>query len=1150
MLSVSRIGSPGGAAGYYTKEDYARSGSLDMRDPSTAIEIESAEGLVTYYAVPEDELGTPLYWDGEGAKDLGLEGPVDEADFRAVLYGLNPDPEGEAISKLEVALREAAEKELEAAPGAADMPVAEPSADQSFIPASIPEGDAARVEPGEEKESSEASKSAWASISQEDRIKAAEAHHEKHVAGWDLTFSAPKSVSIVALDGDGDPRLQDAHRQAVDAALGYVEQHFSVYRVREGNGERREEISGNLLMARTTHTLSRAGDPNLHDHVIVLNATKDEEGTWRALESEHIFKHMKLAGAVYQAELRNLTQELGHDVRDGDTLNTFEIAAVPASALLAHSSRNAQIKANVAAMEDDKGRQLTQAEKEAAVLLDRPGKVQLTREELQEKWAATNHSIGLDVGAISHTAKDVEAGRDLSFAKPSPFLNAIESLKDLFHCGKGAFQRPEEALAYGREAAFHTSTVATQHDMLFRAIVANGNRLRASDYIDTGFFERPEFLQADRKVLAGLTTQDNTDRENGINAHIQEQFGKAKGFGAAAVTASLAPAALSRRGIDVALTDDQHRAVFVALTSRDGVVAIQGFAGTGKTTAYETLESVYSALSALADARADLAPKAPSVKVALSSQQQLDDFRHIAGGLKGAAPTHTAVKELSDKNIQADTLSSILSRYDFGKSGAPDALTKMRKEFKGATLVVDEASMMGNRQLEKVFEMRADLKIDKVILSGDIRQIASLQAGAPFKMGMEHNDQIAKADLTTVMRQNANPTLKEAVVAFAEGKSAEGMKRLKPFIHEQGRGASDENIADKAYELWKDTGGTGKVVVDTNKMRGLMNARIRGELTRGGSLSEEGFTQPTYRDTGMSNHDKMTSRLYQTGQTLYFFAKVGKFKAGDTLTLSALNHKRNVLEGTDRDGKAVKMDIKRNLGARSDVPFGVYQRTTTDFAVGELVLFNKTDKARGIKTNDEYRLTGFDDKAIHLQAKDGSDRTLSLPRADPQLEFMTYAYAVTADKAQGKSFDSVIAVLKAAGQGNFVNHARAYIMSSRAKENLSLVTDSFRDLMRKVTEHDGINLVGLDNLRPADTIRVPKGFGEKDKKKDPIEKDIVSAEGLIKPPDLAGAKTDLANASKGTKDQPGDAARYKTDGAMDMGDKQKAMERPQPERSM
>lgn len=1147
MLSVSRIGSPGGAAGYYTKEDYARSGSLDMRDESAAVEIDGADGVVTYYSVPEDELGTPLYWDGEGAKELGLEGPVAEADFRAVLYGLNPDPEGEAISKLEVALREAAEKDLEGSPAPSEQLDAEPQADQTI---SL-QADAERGETEQDKPNEEPNKSAWASMSPEDRIKAAEAHHEKHVAGWDLTFSAPKSVSIVALAGEGDARLQDAHRQAVDVALDYVEQHFSVFRVRDGDGDRREEISGNLLIARTTHTLSRAGDPNLHDHVVVLNATKDEDGTWRALESEQIFKHMKLAGAVYQAELRNLTQELGHDVRDGDTLNTFEIAAVPAAALVLHSSRNAQIKANMATMEEDKGRQLTQGEKEAAVLLDRPGKVQLTREALQEKWAAANASIGLDVGAIRASAMETDTGRDLSFEKPSPFLNAIESVKDFVRGDKGAFQKPEDALVYGREAAFHTSTVATQHDMLFRAIVANGNRLRAGDYIDTGFFDRPEFQQADRKVLAGLTTQENTDRENGINAHIQSRFGKAKGFDPSAVSASLSQEALSRRGIDVNLTDDQYRSVFVTLTSRDGVVAIQGFAGSGKTTAYETMESVYSALSAMADARSDLSPKAAPVKVALSSQQQLDDFRQVMGALRGAAPTHAAVKELSDKNIQADTLASILSRYDFGKSDAPNLLAKMRGEFKGATLVVDEASMLGNRQLEKVFEMQTDLKIDKIILSGDVRQIASLQAGAPFKMAMEQNAKMAKADLTTIMRQNANPTLKEAVIAFAKGKSAEGMKRLKPFIHEQGRGASDEVTADKAFELWKDTGGTAKVVVDTNKMRGLMNNRIRGELTKEGALSEDGFSQQTYRDAGMSNHDKMTSRLYQAGQTLYFFTTVGKFKAGDTLTISGLNHKRNILEGTDRDGKPVKMDIKRNLGARSDVPFGVYHRTTTEFATGELVLFNKTDKVRGIKTNDEYQITGFDDKVVHVQATDGSERSLSLPRADPLLDFMTYAYAVTADKAQGKSFGDVVAVLKAAAQGDFVNHARAYIMSSRAKENLSLVTDSFRDLMRKVTEHDGINLVGLDNLRLDDAIRMPKGFGDKDKtKRDPIEKDLVSVDSLIKAPDLAGAKADLGNPGKAEKDPSGDPTRYKTDGGMDMGDKQKAMEKPQPERSM
>ncbi len=1135
MLSVSRIGSPGGAAAYYTKEDYARSGGLDMRDAEAVVEIDKGDNVVTYYAVSEDELGTPLYWDGEGAATLGLEGQVEKDDFRAVLYGLNPDPEGEAISKLEVALR--TEAEQEAARTRSDP--------EPVTPEQTGEQEPVHEDFGPEAETDDVSdrvvtKSAWAERSPGERIKAAGAHHEKHVPGWDLTFSAPKSVSIVALD---DPRLQEAHREAVDVALAYIEKHFSVYRIRDGKGERREEISGNLLMARTTHTLSRAGDPNLHDHVIVLNATRDEDGTWRGLESEHIFRHMKLAGAVYQAELRNLAQELGHDVRDGGTLNTFELAAVPAAALIAHSTRRAQISANIAAMEEAKGRALSKGEKDAAVLLDRPGKVQLTRDELQAKWAATNEAAGLDVSEITRNAISAGKGRDTSFAKPSPFLDAVERLKDLFRGDKGAYQRPEDALAYGKEAAFHTSTIATQHDMLFRAIVANGNRLRSADYIDTGFFDRPDFLAADKKVLAGLTTQDNVDRENAINAHIRARFGTAKGFEPGAVANCLSTPALSARGIDVSLTDDQYRAVFVALTSRDGVVAIQGFAGAGKTTAYETLESVYAALSAMSAARTGLSPKSPGLKVALGDQARLDEFRQIAGGLKGAAPTHAAVKELSDKNIQADTLAAILSRYEFGKAGPAGAMSKMRQEFKGSTLVLDEASMLGNRQLEKVFAMQNDLKIDKIVLSGDVRQIAALQAGAPFKMGMDHNADMARAELTTILRQNANPTLKEAVMSFAEGKSAEGMNRLKPFIHELGRGASEDAMADRAFALWKESGGAAKVVVDTNKMRALMNDRIRGELASGGRIGENGFTQPAFRDAGMGNHDKMTTRLYQTGQTVYFFAKAGKFKAGDTLTITSLNHKRNVLEGHDRAGKAVRMDIRRNLGGRSEVPFGVYYRSEADFAEGDRVFFNKPDKARAIKTNDEYRIVTFDEHCVRLQATDKSERSLVVSRSDPQLEFMTYAYAITADKAQGKSFESVIAVLKSAGQGNFVNHARAYIMASRAKANLSLVTDSFRDLMRKVAEHDGINLVGLDNLRPAEPIRMPKGLDAKDRKGQPIGKELVRDTSLLKP-------VDLKPVADRSRDRSGDTARYKTDGAMDMADKQKALERPQPERSM
>jgi hypothetical protein len=598
------------------------------------------------------------------------------------------------------------------------------------------------------------------------------------------------------------------------------------------------------------------------------------------------------------------------------------------------------------------------------------------------------------------------------------------------------------------------------------------------------------------------------------------------------------------------LTDDQTSAVRVALTSCDGVVAIQGFAGTGKTTAYEAMQNIYAALTTMMDIATSLKPHKPSVKLALSGQKQLEAFYMVKATLKGAAPTHAAVKELKDKKIEANTLSSILSRYDFNKANAPQALIKMRKEFKGTTLIIDEASMLGNRQLEQVFALQNDLKINKVILSGDVRQIASLQAGAPFKMGMTHNREMARTQLTTILRQNSNPTLKEAVLSFAQGKSSKAMTRLKPFIHELGRGANDALIADKAFSLWKGEGGKARVVVDTNKMRTLMNERIREDYIKDGIVSKDSFTQQAYSDAGLSNHDKMTSRLYQTGQTIYAFARFGKLKSGDTLNITSLNHRRNSIEGINSEGKSVKMDIMRSLKGRRDVPLGVYHQTSSHFAVGDRVLFNKTDKHLGIQTNDEYLIAHFDEKSVQLMALDGRTKALNVPREATQLQFMTYAYAITADKAQGKSFESVIAILKSVGQGDFVNHARAYIMASRAKDSLNLVTDSFQDLMRKVGEYDGINLVGLDNLSSRTTIQAREDLTKGDLQKALNAKAHENNKEPSRSLNPLESKSDLNQEGKGATERGSQASHYKSDGTMDRGDKQKSMERPQPERSL
>ncbi|PSJ20548.1 conjugative relaxase, partial [Halomonas sp. ND22Bw] len=135
----------------------------------------------------------------------------------------------------------------------------------------------------------------------------------KHRAGWDLTFSAPKSVSLAILVGKDD-RLDKAHDKAVNTAMAYAEKHFAITRVRD-QGKIKEVQTGNLLYAQTVHGTSRAGDPQRHTHVIVANATVEPStGKVRALETLQMFKHSQLLGRIYRAELAKEAIGLGYDV--------------------------------------------------------------------------------------------------------------------------------------------------------------------------------------------------------------------------------------------------------------------------------------------------------------------------------------------------------------------------------------------------------------------------------------------------------------------------------------------------------------------------------------------------------------------------------------------------------------------------------------------------------------------------------------------------------------------------------------------------------------------------------------------------------------------------------------------------------------------
>ncbi len=168
------------------------------------------------------------------------------------------------------------------------------------------------------------------------------------VCAFDLTLSAPKSVSVLWALGDPDTAAAviAAHEVAVDAAVRYVERN--ALRSRRGHNGVDQVDGGGLIAAAFRHRTSRAGDPQLHTHVVVANTTRCEDGVWRALDGRHLYAHARTAGFLYQAELRQaLSRSLGLEW-EPVAKGVGEVSGVPHEVLREFSRRRIQIETAMA----------------------------------------------------------------------------------------------------------------------------------------------------------------------------------------------------------------------------------------------------------------------------------------------------------------------------------------------------------------------------------------------------------------------------------------------------------------------------------------------------------------------------------------------------------------------------------------------------------------------------------------------------------------------------------------------------------------------------------------------------------------------------------------------------------------------------------
>ncbi len=365
---------------------------------------------------------------------------------------------------------------------------------------------------------------------------------ESRRAGTDLTFSAPKSVSMQALIG-GDQGLIDAHDAAVSRALDYAQARLVAYRLTVA-GQTHRLPSGNLVVARFRHDLSRACDPQLHTHAVAVNATQNALGQWRALDVSEFYKQQKLLGALYRAELALEVQKLGYGVRLTHDDGRFELMHITDRHIEAFSTRSQAIE--TALEQRGKNRHSASArEKELAGLATRERKGEHDRASLLDAWRATSEALGIDYAPAA-----------------VPELSAAARMAGL-----------QAAVSYAIEHATERQSVVS-HDRL--AGVALG---RATGVATLAEVE----AELARRVEAGELRQDGERyTTDAAQAREQEMLAiEARGRGGVAPVSQ--PLDVLCTLTASSLNAGQRAAAEAILTGRDRIIGVQGLAGVGKT---------------------------------------------------------------------------------------------------------------------------------------------------------------------------------------------------------------------------------------------------------------------------------------------------------------------------------------------------------------------------------------------------------------------------------------------------------------------------------------------------------------------------------------------------------------------------------------
>jgi conjugative relaxase-like TrwC/TraI family protein len=554
----------------------------------------------------------------------------------------------------------------------------------------------------------------------------------EHRAGWDATFSAPKSVSLTALVG-GDERVREAHRESVGVALDELERYVQA---RIG-GNLPAETTGKWVAAKFEHDSARPvggyAAPQLHTHVVFFNLTQTEDGEAYALQPRELYKTQQYVTAVYRSELAARLKTLGYEIERGKS-GQPEIIGYSEKYLAASSPRRQQIEEHLA-KENQRGADAAQI----AAHKTREAKLTLSHAEVQQRHREIAEAFGNQPDNVVRAAK--ETVRKIEEESPHRIV--------------------QSAMTFSKERNLEREAVVDERELLRDALRRSMGDATFTDI--RGEFEKRistgEFIGVEKRTGARgrvYTTEEMIAYERDTIQIMREGQNKC------AALASFE----TRRETEKDhphLNESERAAIEQILRSRDQVTALEGVAGAGKTTSLAVVRK---------------AAEGEGYKV------------------EGFAPTSRAAQKLAEAGIESSTLQRHLAQSNDQRDGQKRlyvldesslASTKQMNELLHRLKDSDRVLLVGDvRQHQAVdagtpYQQLQEAGIQTARLDEIIRQ-----KDLALKEVVEHlsrgqvKEAIEKLDKQSRVHEIADPNKRHEAIAHEYAKQPEGTLVVSP----------------------------------------------------------------------------------------------------------------------------------------------------------------------------------------------------------------------------------------------------------------------------------------------------------------------------------------------------------------------------------